>query len=120
MVKTVIIGCWLAALALTSAACFGGGTIGRPEVSVVSENLTLDAGGKTVLLITIKNTGPINAELTEVSVKFYDVKKNLLDSAKDAVMNLEREATAQLTLPCDSRPGNVSSYELNVSATTSR
>jgi hypothetical protein len=120
MVKISIIGFWLAVVALTFAACFTGGTIGRPEVSVVSENLTVDAGGKTVLLVTIHNTGPIKAELTEVSVKFFDMKKNLLDSGKDAVMNLERDETAQLTIPCDSSLGNISSYEISVSATTSR
>jgi hypothetical protein len=96
-----------------------GGTMGRPEVAVISENLTTDAEGGTVLLVTLKNTGNIKAELAEVKVRFYDAGKKLLDSNRDAVMGLNPGLTWEFSIPCISPIAKVASYEVETTAASS-
>ncbi len=106
-------------LLLTAVSCIQtGGIGGKPEVSVVSENLTTDASGGTVLLLTVKNTGRVKAQLAEVSVKFYDYGKNLLDSNRDSVMGLNPGETWEFSIPCGSPLKNIGSYAVETTAAT--
>jgi hypothetical protein len=107
-------------LVLALASCVQtSGTAGRPEVVVISENLTTDEAGGTVLRVTIKNTGRIKADLAEVAVKFYDAGKTLLDSNRDAVMGLDAGATWEFTIPCTSVLAKVASYQVETTAAAS-
>jgi hypothetical protein len=104
-------------LMLTLTSCIQtGGTVVRPEVAVISENLTTDETGGTGLRVTIKNTGRIKADLAEVAVKFYDAGKALLDSNRDAVMGLDAGATWEFTIPCGSALAKVASYQVETTA----
>jgi P pilus assembly chaperone PapD len=112
------IGIFLALLlALPAVSCIQtGGIAGRPEVSVVSENLTTDASGGTVLLLTVKNTGRVYAQLAEVSVKFYDTGNKLLDSNRDSVMGLNPGETWEFSIPCGSPVKMIGSYAVETTA----
>jgi hypothetical protein len=104
-------------LILTLASCIQtGGTIGRPEVAVISENLTLDEAGGTVLRVTIKNTGRIKADLAEVKVTFFDAARTILDSNRDAVMGLDAGVTWEFVIPCGSALAKVASYQVETTA----
>jgi len=72
------------------------------------------------LAITIKNTGQVNAELAEVKVSFYDAQKNLIDSARDSVMNLKPDETWDFIIPCAGDDcGKIASYDIETTAGSS-
>lgn len=89
-------------------------------MTVLKHELTKDQAGKAVVLVTVKNTSNVKAELAEVKVRFYDAQKNLIDSARDSVMNLGPYETWDFTIACQSDRGNeVKSYEIETTAGTS-
>lgn len=113
-----VIGLLLALLlALPGLSCIqSGGAGGLPEIAVVSENLTTSAEGETVLLVTVKNTGRVKADLAEVAVKFYDAGKNLLDSNRDSVMGLNPGETWDFSIPCAGSKLKVAGWEIEATA----
>jgi len=105
----------LVLLTFTGASCIqDNSSIVPAEVSVISKELKKDAAGKTVLLVSVKNTGRIKADVVEVAAKYYDAQKNLLDANRDSVMTLNPGETWDFTLPCSSDINKVASYEVTV------
>jgi hypothetical protein len=98
----------------------GGGSSPRAELSVINEVLIKDEAGGVALKVTVKNTGPVKAELAEVKVSFYDAQKELIDSTRDSVLNLGPNETWEFTIPCmGERCGEIMSYEIQTTAGTS-
>jgi hypothetical protein len=104
----------------SGGACVQTGSAPRAELTVLKHELTRDQSGKAVILVTVKNTSNVKAELAEVKVRFYDAQKNLIDSSRDSVMNLGPDETWDFTIACQSDRGNeVKSYEIETTAGTS-
>lgn len=121
MLKIISASLLLAILAITITSCIqGSGSIGRPEVSVISENLTADASGQAILLVTIENTGPVKAELAEVAVKFYGAGNKLLDSNRDSIMNLDTGEIWQFSISCNSTPAKIVNWKITATAGVSK
>lgn len=113
MLKIISVSLFLLILVITGTSCIqDSGTTGRPEVSVVSENLTANASGQSVLLVNVKNTGPVRAELVEVAVKFYGAGRKLLDSNRDSIMNLNPGETWEFSISCNSTRNKIANWEV--------
>lgn len=96
------------------------GVMQKPELAVVKKELTKDAAGNAVVLVTVKNVSGVTAELAEVKVKFYDAQKNLIDGAVDSVLNLKPNETWDFTFPCSGeRCSQVKSFETEVTSGSS-
>jgi hypothetical protein len=92
----------------------------RATLAVTNKQLKTDAAGKVTLAVTIKNTGRVNAELAEVKVSFYDAQKNLIDSARDSVMNLKPGETWDFIIPCTGdNCSRIASYDIETTAGSS-
>lgn len=79
-----------------------------------------DVSGNTALHVMVKNTSRNVAELAEVTVSFYDARKNLIDSSRDSVMNLGPDETWDFNIPCQGeRCSDVKTYEIKTTAGTS-
>jgi hypothetical protein len=97
-----------------------GGSMARAEVSVIKQELTTDGAGNVVAQITVKNTGRVKSDLTEVTVRFYDAQKNLIDSGRDSVLSLEPDETWDFTIPCAGEGcKDIRSFEVETLAGTS-
>ncbi len=103
----------LVCLSATAIACIQtDGTAAKAEISVINKELTKDSAGQTVLLVTVKNTGRVKADFAEVTVRFYDAGKNLIDSNRDSVMTLNPDETWEFSIPCNSDISQIASYEV--------
>jgi hypothetical protein len=112
MLKIITTGLLLAITVILLTSCIqDGGTLGRPEVSVISENLTADTSGQALLKVLVKNTGPVKAELVEVAVKFYGAGNKLLDSKRDSIMNLNPGETWEFLISCNSTPNKIANWK---------
>ena len=97
-----------------------GGTLAKAELAVIKKELKTDAAGKVSVVVTVKNTGRVKAELAEVRVSFFDAQKNLIDSSRDSVLNLRPDETWEFTILCaGDRCGEIKSYEIETTAGTS-
>jgi len=119
--KIAISVCILLLLLTSISSCIHtGDSSARATLAVLKKELKTDAAGKVTLAITIKNTGRVNAELAEVKVSFYDAQKNLIDSARDSVMNLKPDETWDFIIPCDGDDcGKIASYDIETTAGSS-
>ena len=119
--KIAISVCILLLLLTSISSCIHtGDSSARATLAVLKKELKTDAAGKVTLAITIKNTGRVNAELAEVKVSFYDAQKNLIDSARDSVMNLKPDETWDFIIPCTGdNCGKIASYDIETTAGSS-
>src|SRR4030042_1732188 len=111
----IVIGTLILLLLTTSGlSCIQtGGSPARAEVSVLKQELTTDGVGNTALLVIVKNTGRVKADMVEVAVRFYDAQKTLIDSGRDSVLSLEPDETWDFMIPCKSdRCGEIKSFEV--------
>jgi hypothetical protein len=97
------------------------GSAPRVELAVLKQELVTDnVTGNVAVLVTVKNISNVKADLAEVKVRFYDSKKNLLDSERDSIINLKANETWDFTLTCQSdRCGEIKSYELETTVGSS-
>lgn len=100
MKKWYIIAGILVVLLLTTG-CIG---IESPEappgkIEVLSYELIKEDSGVKVKAI-VKNVGMYKIDFAQVTVKFYDDRRTLLDTAQDAIMNLKPSETWTFILPC--------------------
>ena len=107
-------------LAFVSSCVQTGDSSTRATLAVTNKVLKTDTAGKVTLAVTIKNTGRVNAELAEVKVNFYDAQKNLIDSARDSVMNLKPDETWDFVIPCTGdNCDKIASYDIETTAGSS-
>ncbi len=83
-----IAGILPALLLVIGCASVGSGPAPPGELTVLNHTMTRGESGNVAVQVTVKNTGPVMAELAEVTVSFYDADKNLIDSSSDSVINL--------------------------------
>lgn len=115
--KAISISLMLLILAAVSSCIQVGNSAARAELAVLKKELKTDAAGKVTLAVTIKNTGPVKAELAGVKVNFYDAQKNLIDSGRDSVMNLGAGETWEFNIPCTGdNCGGIKSYDIETTA----
>ena len=116
-IKVIIAAFVLLLIAVPVMSCDEiGGNVTPAEISVVKKELTKDSAGQTVLIVTVKNSGRVEADFAEVSVKFYDSQKNLIDSNRDSVLSLHPGETWEFTIPCNSDISRVASYEITTTS----
>ena len=104
---------------LAGASCIGTSSGPPPavELAVLNHELVKSEAGDVAVRVTVKNIGTVTAELAEVTVSFFDADKGLIDSSRDAVMNLEPDATWIFEIACQGeRRGAVASYEIKTTA----
>jgi len=119
--KGVVIAGISAALTLV-AGCTGTGPGAPPDVelTVINHEITRGEPGGAEVQLTVKNTGPVVAEMAEVTVSFYDAGENLIDSSSDSVMNLRPGETWDFRIACRGTGcGQVKRYEIETMAGTS-
>jgi hypothetical protein len=97
------------------------GSAPRAELAVLKKELVTDnQTGSVAVLVTVKNTSNVIAELAEVKVSFYDSQKELIDSERDSILNLKPNETWDFTLTCQSeRCGQIKSYNVETTAGSS-
>jgi len=118
----IAIGVFILVILLTSVwSCLQSPSSSpKAELTVIKKEMARDASGNMALHVTVKNTSRNVAELAEVTVSFYDVKKNLIDSSRDSVMNLGPNETWDFIIPCQGeRCNEAKSYEIKTTAGTS-
>jgi subtilase family serine protease len=90
------------------------------ELAVINHEMAREESGTVKVQVTVKNVGPVMAELAEVTVNFYDAGKNIIDSSSDSVMNLRPGETWEFEIVCQGeRCRQVKSYEIETMAGTS-
>lgn len=111
----------LLALAASGFSCIQtGGIAPKAELAVLKQELTKDAAGNAVVVVTVKNVSGVTAELAEVKVRFYDAQKNLIDATVDSVLGLKPNMTWDFTFACaGERCTGVKSYETEVTSGSS-
>ena len=119
-------GKWLVIAIIIVALLLAGGCIGAGsspvsgKLAVINHDMNKEESGSVKVQVTVKNVGPVVVELAQVTVNFYDADKNFIDSASDAVMNLQPGATWDFEIACESaRCSEVKSYEIETMAGTS-
>ncbi len=72
------------------------------KLEVITHSMTGGSGSAEYAKVraTVKNVGSNTIELAEVMVKFYDANGVLIETAKDAVMNLKPGESWTFTFPC--------------------
>jgi len=90
----------IAVLLLAVSSCMGSGPAPRATLAILNKEMARDDTGAVVARITVKNTSRYVAELAEVTVDFYDARKNLVCSASDSVMNLGPDGTWDFEIFC--------------------
>ena len=121
MKKGAVIASIIVALMLF-AGCTGTGPGPPPAVklAVINHDMTKGESGGVEVRVRVKNTGPVVAELAEVTVSFYDADKNLIESSTDSVMNLRPGETWAFKIACQgTRCIQVKRYEIETMAGTS-
>lgn len=115
-----IAGILPALLLVTSCAGAGSGPAQSGELTVLNHTMTRGESGNVAVRVTVKNTGPVTAELAEVTVSFYDADRNLIDSSSDSVINLRPGETWDFEISCQgTQCSQVRSYEIETLAGTS-
>ena len=110
----------LLALMLFTACLSTGSPPPAGELAVINHEIIKGESGTVAVKVTVKNVGSVKAELAQVTVKFYDASKNLIDSSSDSVMNLGPGETWDFEITCQgTRCHEVSSYEIETTAGTS-
>ncbi len=107
---------------LLSVGCINAGSSPPPrgELAVISHEMTRGESGSVEVKVTVKNAGPVIAELARVTVTFYDAQKEPIDSSSDSVMNLRPNETWDFKITCQgTRCSQVKSYEIQTLAGTS-
>jgi FlaG/FlaF family flagellin (archaellin) len=119
--KWTVIAAILGAMLLITGytgACSSPSPSGK--LSVINHNMTREESGAVEVQVTVKNVGPVVAELAEVSVSFYDASKNLIDISSDSVLNLRPGETWEFEIACQGeRCSQVKSYDIETMAGTS-
>ncbi len=107
---------------MLATGCTGTGS-GSPQpvkLAVINHEMTHGGSGSVAVQVTVKNAGSVMAELAQVTVNFYDARKNLVYSSSDAVMNLGPGETWDFELACrGTRCSQVKSYQVETMAGTS-
>ena len=118
--KIAVTVCILLLMLTAVSSCIqAGNSAARAELAVLKKELKTDAAGKVTLAVTVKNTGPVKAELAGVKVNFYDAQKNLIDSGRDSVMNLGAGETWEFNIRCTGENcGAIKSYDIETTAGT--
>lgn len=111
----------LIALLLITGCTFveGGGTAEPGKLEIIDKDLIKDDGG-TRVVVTVKNVGSNRIELAEVTVKFYDKDKTLIETGKDAIINLNAAESWTFTIECKGAGcDRIESYQIDAIAGTS-
>jgi hypothetical protein len=102
------------------AGCADSSSSQQGELAVINHKMIRGEPGSVAVQVTVKNVGPVTAELAEVTVSFYDAGKNLIDSSSDSVMNLRPGETWEFEIACQgTHCSQVKSYEIETMAGTS-
>jgi len=86
-------------LLVTGCTYIGGGTAEPGKLEIIQKDLVKDEDG-TRAVVTVKNVGSNKIELAEVTVKFYDRDKTLIETGKDAIINLNAAESWTFTIEC--------------------
>ncbi len=94
--------------------------VGTPgKLEIIGHDLVKDESG-TRVLVTAKNIGSNVIELAEITVRFYDKNKTLIETSKDAIMNLNLGEIWTFTVTCSgTRCDQVDNYDVEGVAGTS-
>ncbi len=90
----------------TVAPGYGGGpTIygtltPQTQLSITRNELSHDAAGNAIGLVSIKNIGNFTQDIASVTGKFYDANHNLVYSSTDTILSLAPGATWDYTFTC--------------------
>ena len=85
--------------ALAGCTLVGGGKAVPGKLEIIDKELIKDESG-TRVVVTVKNVGSNKIELAEVTAKFYDKNEVLIETGKDAVMNLKPGERWTFTIEC--------------------
>ncbi len=100
MKKWLIVAGLLIVLLLVSACTYmESGTAEPGELEMIDRELVRDEDG-TRVVATVKNVGSNKIELAEITVKFYDKDKTLIETGKDAIINLNPAESWEFTIKC--------------------
>jgi hypothetical protein len=119
--KIALVGMALITFLTSFCSCINTtGVAQKAELAILKKELTKNEAGNTVVLVTIKNIGSVNAELAEVRVTFYDAQRDIIDSSRDSILNLKPDKTWEFTLSCSGeRCSQIKSYDVETTAGTS-
>jgi hypothetical protein len=73
----------------------------QAQLSITRNELSHDAAGNAIGLVTIKNVSSYTAEGVQVTGKFYDANNNLVYSTKDNILSLKPDETWDFTFTCN-------------------
>ncbi|MFC1932506.1 FxLYD domain-containing protein [Chloroflexota bacterium] len=118
MKKWYIVAGILAVLML-AGGCLATETAPASKLEVLSHKMIKGDDGVEVR-VTVKNAGSNRIELAEVTVNFYDANGTLIDTSKDAVMNLGAGENWTFTIACSGAGcEKVKTYDIKALAGTS-
>ena len=99
--------------------CFMGTSAPPGKLEIISDEMEETNTGVKVTVM-VKNAGGNNIEFAEVLVRFFDAGKDLVNTDRDAVMNLGADEYWTFVLECSGgRCYQVKSYEIEQTAGTS-
>ena len=87
----------------TGVPTYYGGTytvLPKAELSIIRNELSHDAEGNAIGIVSIKNVSNYTANIASVTGKFYDSNMNLVYSSTDTIVNLGPNETWDYTFTC--------------------
>lgn len=96
---SIVAGLLIVMLLVTGCTYIEGGTAEPGKLEIIDKDLVKDEDG-TRAVVTVKNVGSNKIELAEVTVKFYDRDKTLIETGKDAIINLNAAESWTFTIEC--------------------
>ncbi len=102
MIKRFILSLFLISVLLPSVpSCMGSGPTPQATVAILNKEMGRDDTGAVFAIVMVKNTSRFVAELVEVTVEFYDTRKNFISSASDSIINLGPDETWEFEIYCE-------------------
>ncbi|MHB8104323.1 MAG: FxLYD domain-containing protein [Dehalococcoidales bacterium] len=87
----------------------------KTTLSITKNQLSKDAAGNVIGLVSIKNIGSNTQDIASVTGKFFDSSNNLIYSSTDTILNLAPGATWDYTFTCNSANANkVTTFTVDV------
>jgi hypothetical protein len=98
---------------------YNNGVGSSASVEITSNQITKDAAGNAVGLVTIKNVSNVTAGLVAIDAKFYSSQNVLVYSAQDSIMNLQPGGTWDFTFSTSVSYNVARTLQVQATATSS-
>lgn len=72
----------------------------KTTLSIIKNQLSHDAAGNAIGLVSIKNIGDVTQDIASVTGKFHDANNNVIYSSTDTILSLAPGATWDYTFTC--------------------